>query len=98
MIHENLAFESLCSGTLSSTKFSLDSCSHSGISEWHGSPNPCSWSSFSFVLGFLFGLVNNSSGVSEECGSLRSCLSTRSLDTVEDVMGGEVDELEEDLG
>ena len=29
---------------------------------------------------------------------LRSCLSTLSLDTVEDVMGGEVDELEEDLG
>ena len=28
----------------------------------------------------------------------RPCLSTLSLDTVEDVMGGEVDELEEDLG
>ena len=27
-----------------------------------------------------------------------SCLSTHSLDTVEDVTGGEVDELEEDLG
>ena len=68
----------------------------------------------------LVGLVNNSSEVSEEYGSLRSCLSTRSLDTitgwwsishgyhlsclstlshdtVEDVMGGEVDELEEEL-
>ena len=28
----------------------------------------------------------------------RSCLSTLSLDTVKDVMGGEVDELEEDVG
>ena len=36
--------------------------------------------------------------VSEECGSPRSCLSPRSLDTVEDVTGGEVDELEEDVG
>ena len=32
------------------------------------------------------------------CGCPRSCLSTLSLDTVEDVMGGEVDELEEDVG
>ena len=31
-------------------------------------------------------------------GSPRSCLATLSLDTVEDVMGGEVDELEEDVG
>ena len=30
--------------------------------------------------------------------SPRSCLTTLSLDTVEDVMGGEVDELEEDVG
>ena len=43
------------------------------------------------------GLVNNSSEVSEEYGSPRSCLSTLSLVTDEDVMGGE-DELEEDLG
>ena len=34
-----------------------------------------------------------------EChGSPRSCLATLSLDTVEDVMGGEVEELEEDVG
>ena len=45
----------------------------------------------------LVGLVNNSSDVSEEDGSLRTFLSTLSLDTIEDVMVGEVDELEEDL-
>ena len=33
---EELACESLCSGTLSSTKISLNSCSHSGISEVNG--------------------------------------------------------------
>ena len=33
---EELACESLCSGTLSSTRFSLNSCSHSGISELNG--------------------------------------------------------------
>ena len=31
-------------------------------------------------------------------GPPRSCLATLSLDTVEDVMGGEVDEIEEDVG
>ena len=31
-------------------------------------------------------------------GSPRSCLATLSLDTVEDVMDGEADELEEDVG
>ena len=51
-----------------------------------------------FGFWVLVSLVNNSSEVSEEYGSPRSCLSTRSLDTVEDVMDGEVDELEEDLG
>ena len=51
-----------------------------------------------FDFWVLVGLFNNSSDASEEYGSLRSCLSTLSLDTVEDVMGGEVDELEEDLG
>ena len=53
---------------------------------------------FFFGFGCLVGLFNNSSDVSEEYGSHRSCLSTLSLDTVEDVMGVEVDELEEDLG
>ena len=33
---EELACESPCSGTLSSTRFSLNSCSHSGISEHNG--------------------------------------------------------------
>ena len=37
---------------------------------------------FLFGLGILVGLFNNSSDFSEEYGSLRSCLSTRSLDTV----------------
>ena len=40
---EELACESLCSGTLSSTRFSLNSCSHSVISEWHGSLRSWSW-------------------------------------------------------
>ena len=53
---------------------------------------------FFFDVGVLVGLVNNSSDTSEEYGSLRSCLSTLSLDTVEDVMVGAVDELEEELG
>ena len=79
---EELACESMCSGTLSSTGFSLNSCSHSGMSEWHGSHRTRSWSSFSFGFGILVGLVNSSSGISEEHGSLRSCLSTRSLDTI----------------
>ena len=39
MVHEEeLACESLCSGTLSSTRFSLNSCNHSGMSEHNGSP------------------------------------------------------------
>ena len=64
-----------------------------------------------FLIWFLVlvGLFNNSSDVSEEYGSPRTCLSTLSLDTiaggwsewsisVEDAMGVEVDELGEDLG
>ena len=34
---EELAWESPCSGISSFTKFSLNSCSHSGISEYNGS-------------------------------------------------------------
>ena len=105
---EDLACKSMPLGSLSSTRFSLNSCSHSCMSEWHGSPRTCSWSSFLFYFGFLVGLYNNSSDVSEDHGSLSTCLSTLSLDTiawgwsawsisVEDVMGVEVDELEEDL-
>ena len=44
---EELAWESPCSGISSSTKFSLNSCSHSGISEHNGSPR-------SIVVSFLF--------------------------------------------
>ena len=50
---EELACESLCSGTLSSTRFSLNYCSHSGISEHNGSLRSILWSSFLF--GLLFG-------------------------------------------
>ena len=84
MVHENksLAGESLCSGTLSSTRFSLNSCSHSGKSEFNKSPRSRSWSSFLFGFGFLVGLVNScSSEISEEHGSPRSCLSTHLLDS-----------------
>ena len=43
---EELAWESPCAGISSSTKFSLNSCSHSGISEHN-------WVAL-FLLGFLF--------------------------------------------
>ena len=47
----------------------------------------------------MVGLVNNSSsGIPEDQRSHRAYLTTLSLDTVEDVMVGEVDELEEDVG
>ena len=68
-----MACESLRSGTLSSTRLSLNYCSHSGISEENGSLRSNSWSSFLFRFGFLVGLVN---------GSPRSFRSTCSLDTV----------------
>ena len=70
---EELACESLCSGTLSSTRFSVNSCSHSGMSEFDRSHRSKSWSSFLFGFGFLVGLVNRSH---------RSFLSTCLLDTV----------------
>ena len=57
-----MACESMCSGTLSSTRFSLNSCSHSGISEYNGSLRYNSWSWFLFGFGFLVGLVNGSRG------------------------------------
>ena len=77
-----------------------------GMSEWQASPRTRSWFSFLFVFGILVGLFNNTSDVSEGYGSLRTCLSTLSLDTI---AGGWsewssplkmswVDELEEDLG
>ena len=112
MIHEKNWRVCLCSVTLSSTRFSLNSCSHSGMSEWHSSPLSRSWSSFLFGFGFLVGLVNRSprsclstcvldTAAGQESiphMSPRACLVTLSLDTVEDVMVGEVDELEEDVG
>ena len=66
---EELACESLRSGTLSFTRFSLNSSSHSRISEWHGSPRTGSWSSLLFGFWILVGLVNNSCEVSEDYGS-----------------------------
>ena len=51
-----LACESLRSGTLSSTRFSLNSCSHSSMSEHNGSPRSWSWSTFLFGFGFWVGL------------------------------------------
>ena len=65
-----------------------------------------SWSSSFFVLDFLLAsvlcfqhvnLTRLRDGDPSHTGSPRSCLSTLSLDTVEDVMGVEVDELEEEL-
>ena len=58
---EELACESLGSGTPSSTRCSLFSCSHFGMSEWHGSPCTRSWSSvfiwfLDFWLAWLTGL------------------------------------------
>ena len=49
---EEVACESLCWGTLSSTRFSLHSCSHSGMSEFNRSLRSRSWSSFLLVLDF----------------------------------------------
>ena len=103
MVHEKNWRESLPS----STKFSLNSCSHSGISEYNGSHRSVSWFSFLFVFGFLFGSVTGSprsvrstceldTGAGWETIPLRSSRArfSPSLDTV---VVGEVDELEEDV-
>ena len=50
MVHEKNRHVSVCVQELSSTRFSLNSCSHSGISEHNGSHRSVSW--FSFLLGF----------------------------------------------
>ena len=82
---ENLCVQELCHPP----KFSLNSCSRSGMSEHNGaglaanngSPRSIVVSSL-FGFGSLVGLVNScSSEISEEHGSLRSCLSTCLLDT-----------------
>ena len=44
---EELSCESLCSGTLSSTRFSLNSCSHSGMSELNGARPRFTWANIS---------------------------------------------------
>ena len=94
---EELACEPLRSRTQSSTRFSLNSDSHSSMSEWYGSLRTCSWFSWSVY------------STTEEYGSLRTCLSTFSLDTVtgewsewsiswpESVMDVEENKLEEEL-
>ena len=69
---------SLCSGTPSSTKFSLNSCSHSGISELARPESADNGSHLSILFPFCFwkflvGLVHN--------GWPRSIRSTCSLDT-----------------
>ena len=53
---------------------------------------------FSFTQVLFADHVHWRTGVSFPHGSPRSCLATLSLDTIEDVMGGEEDELEEDVG
>ena len=73
------------------------------MSEFNKSHRSKSWSSFLFGFGFLVGLVNGSHrSFLSTCllphRSPRACLITLSLDTVEDVMVVEVDELVEDVG
>ena len=88
---------------------SLNSCSHSMMSELNVSPHSIVVSSL-FGLGFLVGLGNNGSprsiisstyeldtGTGWESVPLTSSLSRVSLSLNADVVG-EVDELEEDVG
>ena len=69
---EELACESLCSGTLSSTRCSLNSCSHSGMSEFNKFPVLDRGLRFYLVLDYWLAWSNRSP---------RSCLSTCLLDT-----------------
>ena len=86
----------------------MNSCNHSGMSEQNGSLRSYSWSSFFFGFGFLVGLVNRSprsflstclldtvTGQESIPHKSHRALIPLSLDTV---MVGEVDELEEDVG
>ena len=105
---EELACESLRSGTPSSTRFSLNSCSHSGISEQNGSHRSNSWSSF-FIWFWIFGWLGQRVSpffpfnmcTWHRCWMgiypLRSSLALVSL-SLDTVVVGEVDELEEDVG
>ena len=81
MIHEKNWRVSLCSGALLSTRFPLNSCSHSGMSEHNGSPHSIS------------STCEHDTGTGWESIPLRSSLSrvSRSLDTV---VVGEADALE----
>ena len=109
MVHEKnwRVSLSLRSGTLSSTKISLNSCSHSVCRNLTGLPVLNRGLRFYFGFGFLVGLVNRSPrSVRSTCEldtdagwqsiPLRSprALIPLSLDTV---VVGEVDELEEDV-
>ena len=108
MVHEKNWRVSLCVQELSSTRFSLNSCSRSRISEQNGSHRSFVVIVFIWFWIFLVGLGN---------GSSRSFRSTWSLDTVtgqesiplrssfarvslslDTVVVCEVDELEEDVG
>ena len=85
---------------LSSTRFYLNSCSHSGISAHNGS------SPFYFVFGFGWlgsatrvgsKQLEHDTGTGWDSFPLRSSLS-RVLLSLDTVVVGEVDELEEDVG
>ena len=73
---EELACESLCSGTLSSTRFSLNSCSQSGMSEHNGSHRS---SGVSFLIGLGFWLAWVTAGLSVQ-SSLQHLNLTQALD------------------
>ena len=101
---EELAWKSACSGISSSTKFSLHSCSHSGISEHNGLPRSiCGsflWVFVIFFAWFTTGCPNRSSTLvdtftGEMSFSIRSSRSRASLPL--DVTVGDEDELEEDV-
>ena len=82
-----------------STRFPLNCCSHSGMSEFNRSLRTRSWSSFLFwfwIFGWL-GLLDAVTGKESIPHRSPRALVPTSLDTVEDVMVGEVDELEEDV-
>ena len=109
MVHEKNLRVSLCVQELCHPRgFSLNSCSHSGMSEHNGSPLSKSWSSFLFGFGCLVGLVKGSPRSFRSSCSLdtdtvqesiphRSSLSRVSL-SLNTVVVCEVDELEEDVG
>ena len=98
---EELAWESPCAGESSSTKISLNSCSHSGISEHNESL--CSFlDSFLLVLGFLLAWLSSarpdlsSTVVATGTGEMSlSFWSSRSRVWIS-LTVGEEDELEED--